>query len=419
MNGAFLIKYKNGKTEYLAHNFIFAMNPINKRDKLGPLREQYRLKQLELFCTCTKPHVKMCMSHQKATNNYSIKSMKHFKDSHDQECFYSRRKGEVSLSSNSLYETGFIKQDNGLYNVNLDAQDYKATKKEKNTKQSDTTESTAVSILQGNSGVSSNKPTIYAMMLRLVTEAWNNAIQFDGLEKYPKKDASTILEQLEKFILKSYSVEDKLLKNLFYKGVSPGKIYFIQEEHFFKIGAFTLLLLEDSGIKNNGDTYTLSIRHPDSPTLRNIDVPKALYENAHTAINQMSGPFLAGGFVVATGFNKTPSFISFGLVPINDYGVPVESSYERRLYNQLCDEKRLFTRPFAYEDNRWNGFIPDGLLLDTKPKTIIEVFGMSESVESYHEKRAMKIHHFSDLNPFYNFWYWDAFKDETLPPSPK
>ena len=61
---------------------------------------------------------------------------------------------------------------------------------------------------------------------------------------------------------------------------------------------------------------------------------------------------------------------------------------------------------------KWDGLVPDGLLIDTKPPTIIEVFGMSESNVEYHLHRDYKIKHFTSLKPSYDFWYWDAFKKD-------
>ncbi|MBE1554374.1 hypothetical protein [Sporosarcina limicola] len=90
-------------------------------------------------------------------------------------------------------------------------------------------------------------------------------------------------------------------------------------------------------------------------------------------------------------------------------GAPVESSFERTLYNHLCENERAVVRHNANEHPAWNKLHPDGLLLDTKPCTILEVFGMSENMEAYHIVRSIKVDHFSSLRPKYNFWYWDAF----------
>lgn len=43
---------------------------------------------------------------------------------------------------------------------------------------------------------------------------------------------------------------------------------------------------------------------------------------------------------------------------------------------------------------------------------------MSESQVGYHEDREMKIEHFSNLKPAYDFWHWDAFKTSIIPKFP-
>jgi len=65
--------------------------------------------------------------------------------------------------------------------------------------------------------------------------------------------------------------------------------------------------------------------------------------------------------------------------------------------------------------------LPDGLLIDTPIETFVEIFGMSENVEIYHERKRQKIAHFSSLKqrskPF-DFWYWDVIKQQDMPEIP-
>ena len=57
-----------------------------------------------------------------------------------------------------------------------------------------------------------------------------------------------------------------------------------------------------------------------------------------------------------------------------------------------------------------------GLLLDTNKLTILEVFGMSKNVTSYHMRREAKVSHFNSLEK-YNFWFWNAFKSPNNMPN--
>ncbi|MGE8081447.1 hypothetical protein [Peribacillus loiseleuriae] len=145
-----------------------------------------------------------------------------------------------------------------------------------------------------------------------------------------------------------------------------------------------------------------------------------LVDFTNRAVSVSDGPYIIGGFVENRGYGKIPEFISLSILPINKNGVPIESSFEREVYDQLCDEQRLIERPIESKYYpKWNGLIPDGLLLDTKPKTIIEIFGMSESNKEYHLHRKFKIELFNSLNSYYDLWYWDAFNGSKKPSLPQ
>ncbi|WP_046176237.1 hypothetical protein [Domibacillus indicus] len=195
----------------------------------------------------------------------------------------------------------------------------------------------------------------------------------------------------------------------------------IEKKHSFQSAAFTILYLDTDGIDRQDDKVLLTLLNPEKNRECQIQVQSMWFDRAFEMVNKVSGPYFAGGFVTRDGYNAMPEFTSFALVPISNYGAPVESTYERILYNHLSTHQRRVTRPFHKDvDHRWNGFIPDGLFIDTYPKTILEVFGISESDTTYHERRKAKIVQFSSLKPNYLFWYWDTYlktKVPSLPPS--
>lgn len=418
MANMFQIKHKNGKIEYLAHNFFFSADQNAKRNKLRPLRELYRNGALEISCCCSSPKVEMLIGYREDTNNYSIKSFPNRAVLHGPSCFYSPNNGESTLTTERVYEKGFTEKD-GKMKVKLDTHDFKNPKHSAPVSK-DVQDDNKQSIKQAsNTNVTSHKATIFALTKRLVTEAWNDSIKYAGKDQYPANDKIRVYESLTIHTLKKYEIEKYTLKDVLYAGEATNKVHVIEEKYKFQTAAFTILLLEDEVPSLESEFVTLKVKTPKKDAVREVLVNRLLYQNALTAINKLSGPYFVGGFLTARGFNKPPEFISFALVPISDYGAPVESSYERELFNLLAATKRKVTRPTRENaDASWNGFIPDGLLIDTKPKTIVEIFGMSEDMIDYHERKAIKSQLFRSLQPKYDFWSWDAFQNLQIPPLP-
>lgn len=95
--------------------------------------------------------------------------------------------------------------------------------------------------------------------------------------------------------------------------------------------------------------------------------------------------------------------------------IPVESTYELALERYLVAQSRIFIKPMHGEENATEpGRRPDFLLLDTKPRTAIEVWGMAtpeylaskkERLAWYREKRIPLVS-------------WNAAEGEALPTLP-
>lgn len=146
---------------------------------------------------------------------------------------------------------------------------------------------------------------------------------------------------------------------------------------------------------------------------------KSIWDDAVSINTVTEPPFIVGGYARYNRKVRGIQLFSCAVVPISNNGVFVESSYERRLYNYLHQENRIFVKPYkAYYS--FKNMKPDGILVDTAPKckTIIEVFGESKDNIIYHKRRLQKIKHFSSLKK-YNFWKWDAYLDSsTIPDLP-
>lgn len=417
MEHIFEIKHTNGKKEYLAHNFFLSSDKEAKRCKLKPLRELYRRRALKISCSCTSPKVEMLIAYREKTNTYSIRTFPGKAKEHATSCFFSSGNDDTSLATDTTYEKGYVEK-NGKIEVKLDSHDFKKTNT--NNLKANPAKTTTTSMgKRQNTSVSSYKSSVYALTKRLVTEAWNKSILASTMDKYPAEDKNMVYKSLKGDILWKYSIGRDQLDRIFYGGGLVGQISHLEGKSKSNSAAYTILLLEEDLTAETSDKVILSLRSPKYKELREIVVPTHLYNNALSAVNNIPAPYFIGGFLTYTSSKTPPEFLSFSLIPISDYGAPIESSFERTLFNKLSAEQRKVIRPVRETiDSSWNGFIPDGLLLDTKPKTILEVFGMSQNHLAYHEKRQIKIEHFSNLNSSYNLWYWDAFNGSSPPRLP-
>lgn len=409
-----LLKYKNKEAVPLKHNFFKTVDLQTKKAKLKELRQSYINKELDVFCSCQKSKIRMSLAYRKDTDTYYLSSFNGEAHLHQVDCYFSSSNG-ASFSSKSNYQSGYTEKD-GIIEVNLDSQAYLNSNNiisPVSQKVTSSAKSKAPS-----SSTSQAKPSIYALTKRLVTEAWNDSIKFAGNKNYPTNDKAVIFNQLRNHTLKKYSVNGCSLFKIFYPGKTPGMVYRIEQAN--KTAAFTILMLADQIEDADDEYFVMHVKSPIEKESQKVLVKKTLYDNALQNIRSIRGPYFVGGFLTNTGFGTPPKFLSFCLVPISEYGTPIESSFERQLYNLLAEEKRKVIRPGVNSlKPEWNGFIPDGLFTDTKPHTILEVFGMSENAIDYHEERLLKIKCFSNLKPKYSFWYWDAYNNISVPLLPQ
>lgn len=141
-----------------------------------------------------------------------------------------------------------------------------------------------------------------------------------------------------------------------------------------------------------------------------IKCPETLLE---AAIKQHRGD-LRGFAVIASGFvkrnkYKQPEFISLALLPVSKNGVWSESSYEKKVFDQLADASLHFYKPVATMDE-YGGMMPDFILqnpIDTDKVVIGEVFGI-EGVEAYTRQKEKKVECMKAFPPNKNGWYWDV-----------
>jgi hypothetical protein len=111
---------------------------------------------------------------------------------------------------------------------------------------------------------------------------------------------------------------------------------------------------------------------------------------------------LAAGAIV--GLNQI-EISHLGLIACTDTFVPIDSLYEMTLADQLVAAQRSFIKPLRADNN---ADFPDFILEDTKPRTVMEVFGRDDPD---YRLRA-------DTKKKRSIWFWDATTQRTPPQLP-
>jgi hypothetical protein len=273
-----------------------------------------------------------------------------------------------------------------------------------------------------------NRITLYAFFMRLLLDAWNvkmrthvKALNEGKTATYP--DLAGLYESVEShWADKIVFGKDHELKRVLYagRGDISKAAYSVKKQ--YNLCLMTLLLFED--VRAASETHHIVTgTHLSSNSRFEILCEKYKWEDALHSLSGIGGPYLIGGWVTDTGYGKPAEFRSMSLIPISSHGVVIDSSYEREFYNECHRQQRHIIRPYNLKYYpTWSGMLPDGLFLDTSPETIVEIFGMSENQDEYHERKDQKIAHFSQLKeslkkPF-SFWFWEAYNGGGMPSLP-
>lgn len=397
------LKVVNKKSEDKIYTYEYAVGMNNG----ALLKELYDTKS-KFYCTCNpKTPVEMSIGHKK---NYYLQTFPGQKNNHLEGCIFY---GNGSIKPND-YKTGWNEDENGDIIVELESSTYKENQQEGTT-------STSTSSTIESTAIKQHKLSIRELAKKLLLNAWDQYMHNEGHKKYP--NLPIIFEQFVEYqASKTYLNKTKTvsLKSIMYKGGKIGSIHHLLKGMKEKTGVFFILEYV-SHEKISEDISKITGRFPSNRADNTITftVRNKVLENAKLSNRVSDGPTVITGFVIQKGFNQY-HVLSLGILPINTYGVVVESSYERDLYDRICQEKRLVKRMYntKYHSHSWHGLQPDGMFIDTDIPTIIEVFGMSENIESYHVERDFKLKHFSSLEPKFSFWHWDAYKGENMPMFP-
>jgi hypothetical protein len=97
-----------------------------------------------------------------------------------------------------------------------------------------------------------------------------------------------------------------------------------------------------------------------------------------------------------------------------DY-IPVESDYELQMANALKSAKRLFVKPIRHDSE--SPVFPDFIIIDEKPATFVEVFGIANDPD-YEKRKQEKLNYYKRTHK--RLITWDPTANELIPeiPSP-
>ncbi|MCY8009858.1 DUF1173 family protein [Bacillus haynesii] len=396
------VKYLTGKFETFSYETINEeFTQEQKEEFLSKLRRLYKQKKISLHCLCNeKEDIKMKITFRNGA--HFISTYQGDKGKHSLYCNY------YGDSYSSIYHQNWIEKD-GYIEVKFENTDFVLNKQKRNYESKHNPQRSV-----NKNTIIQNKINMFAFLTHFITDTWNrvNFYRWNKNKPFPTKlDIYSALHYTSKKIGIGRGLTlDKVL----YRKGNLNQSYF--KEKKYKRCMFVLLLY--SNYKEKEDCYSISLNSMEDQEIRHFTCSKQRWELAIEGINLNENCWV-GGWVRNMGENNSPEFIDLAIVSANSYGLWSESSYEIMFYDLLCQEKRFFQKPYSTKYHpEWNGMKPDAILLDTSPKTIIEVFGRSISDEAYHVRRNQKIQHFSNLEK-YNFWYWDAFKDEAIPLLPK
>lgn len=106
------------------------------------------------------------------------------------------------------------------------------------------------------------------------------------------------------------------------------------------------------------------------------------------------------------------TLIDGALMLVSKQYLPADSSYEVAAANALVKEERTFRKPLQVEPDE--ALLPDFLLTDTSPRTIMEVFGMD--TQEYLNRKAQKLRIYQEQGE--RVWTWEAARREQMPAFP-
>jgi hypothetical protein len=166
-----------------------------------------------------------------------------------------------------------------------------------------------------------------------------------------------------------------------------------------------------------GGGQRLDLKHHRDPLIVSPELYAAASKRFIRALARAFNPDPSSGRVIALAQVEASNGTSLRVVALalmvcsRDY-VPVDSMYEAQLAHKLVDEGRAFTKPIKLDEDE--GLLPDFILTDTRPPTMLEVFGME--TPEYLRRKEEKIRLYGEREQV--LWSWEAISDKRIPALP-
>jgi hypothetical protein len=370
---------------------------------LNLLHKDYINKEIKIICTCDiAKKIPMLVSEHRSkneeeSNTLHIRTYPNFKNKHVNGCNF---EGNSRSTPNWIENGSSIK----LY---FKGNPYLINKPLRNK-----------NINIGNhTGITHDRITSYAFGKRLLQHCWNKIVVFENKVPDLKQLQEKIINVSKTMIFGRNIIMSKVL----YRKGKLDQSFYIEKNN---CRMFICLPFESKEDYDN-EYFLIRLKNPLDQSIVCTLFARSLWEGCRLKIRDLESPYYICGWVnykqvLISNREKfnTVEFVDAAIIPTTSLGLVVESSYERIFYEHLHSNNRLIEKP--YNTKYYPSFrcmLPDGILIDTKPKTIIEIFGMTENNINYHQRKEVKKHQFNYLKRkgYFDFIYWNAYEGDTMP----
>lgn len=355
---------------------------------------------ISLYCDCIDEQIELKVGKREETY-YLYNAKQGYRNKHDPKCpRYSNYIGKTE------YDTGW-KQDEDAFTATLDSDIFNMCEEEEPGVDAPPQPYTPRAKGYINPTTQKGEVTLLGLVTKLNLIAWERCSRIgklpDSLEEFLKK----VYGAMKKIKLTNKRVES--LQEINYGSI---KTVDMKVKKTFIFVYMRLLTVEND--QYNENRVVIYCRNSFGDEKKFYHDKTKFYEvyNNMRFENLTRQIVFVGGFVYkATDRSSILTFSSMCIFVTNKLGLYCESSYELETYNKLCDNNRLFYKPYT-SLSEYGDLKPDIIFLDTEKPTIGEVFGFNSP--EYLEERERKLQLAENLKESYGFWRWDAYNNEVI-----
>lgn len=377
----------------------FKQMSLIEKERIYSLKHNDRCK---IVCNCTDEGLELTVA--KRSENIYLKNNPGNGEKHNHRCrLYSNYTGD------NEHERGWIfNEKDGIIEANISPELLGITRRDRDESEHD--DCRRLSVTQGE-GISRNKVTLLGLMCKLNIMSWDSYIS--------KKKKNP--ENIEVFLRQVFGTS-RLIR-IKGKNCLQNYLFNFRKIKELKNNEFMFVFMPLIRFYNNNSNYYYKIELAQfiNSQIKKVAIgcktellQKALNSIRNRAVGYENEEFrtMAGGFVKknSEGFLQ---FVSLEFMPIIKQGLWAESVYEKRIYNKLIEEERLFTKGYEAIEF-YNNFVPDIIFKDTKKTYIGEIFGI-RNIDTYNERKNEKIEFSRLKEDKFDFWYWDV-TESIIPP---